>query len=188
MCYDRFDEAKEQRVGIQHGTVVLGVVLYTDIPGERRNFDHFDEMGIGVLSHALHSGRFKLGTVVTIKLETVTVTLFDVGLAIRLCYLGAFFQHTVIFTQAHGSAHIGNTLLTLHQVDDIVRRIDVHLGRVGIFIAEHVTSILDDHTLHAQTDAKGGNVVLAGIFQCYELAFYATLPEARGYNDTVEVF
>ena len=54
-----------------------------------------------------------------------------------------------------------------------------HLRTIGILVAQHVTGKLDDHHLHAQTDAEGGDVVGATILRSDNLTLDATLSEAR---------
>ena len=59
-----------------------------------------------------------------------------------------------------------------------------HLRAIGILVAQHVAGELNDHHLHAQTDAEGWNVVGTGIFCSNDLTLDATLTEARTYHDT----
>ena len=59
-----------------------------------------------------------------------------------------------------------------------------HFCTIRIFVAEDVTGKLDDHHLHTQTNAEGGDVVSASVFDCDNLTLDATLSETRTDNDT----
>ena len=77
--------------------------------------------------------------------------------------------------------------LLVHQVDDVVGRVKIHLHRVGVLKAEDVACELDDHALHAQTDAECGHIVLTAPLQGHELAFDAALSESGSHDDAVHV-
>ena len=66
-----------------------------------------------------------------------------------------------------------------------MRSIDVHLGRIGIFIPQDIASIFDHHTLHTQTDTECRHIVLTGIFQCYEFSLDTSLSETGSDNKAV---
>ena len=64
-----------------------------------------------------------------------------------------------------------------------MRRVGVHLGTIGVLVAQHVAGKLDDHHLHAETDAEGGNVVRAAVLGGDDLALDAALSEAGADDD-----
>ena len=64
-------------------------------------------------------------------------------------------------------------------------RVGVHLAAIGIGQAENVARKLDDHHLHAQTDAEAGHIVGAGILGGQNLALRAALSEARADDEAV---
>ena len=66
-----------------------------------------------------------------------------------------------------------------------MRRLLVHLATVGVGVTEHVASELDDHHLHAEADAEGGDVVCAAVVGCHNLSLDATLSESRADEDAV---
>ena len=82
----------------------------------------------------------------------MAVTLPDEVGAIGSGDLGSWAKDTIVASEAHRSSEIRDTLLLLHQVDDLVRRRGVDLGRMGIMPAQHVAGELDDHALHPETD------------------------------------
>ena len=97
-------------------------------------------------------------------------------------------QCALVGTEAHGSSHVGDVLLLLHDVDDVVWSLFVHLAAVGIGISENVACELNHHHLHSKTDAKCRDVVGAGVFYCRYLTFYASLSESGADDHTVESF
>ena len=147
-CYCLY-EVDKQWVGVQHGALIFGVELCTDVPLHARNLYNLHEVAFGVASHALHAGTLKLLLEVVVEFVAVAMALLDVLLIIYIEHARALLQHTLVCTQTHCSAHIRNILLLLHDVNDIVRSLLVHLSAVGIGIAEHVASKLYHHHLHA---------------------------------------
>ena len=143
-------------------------------------------MSFGVFAHTTHAGILEGLAILVVELETVAVTLTDVSGSVGLGGNRILGQHAVVGTQTHGSAHVGDALLLLHQVDDVVFGGHIHLGRVGIGQAHHVAGILDDHALHTQADTKGRYIVLTGILEGYKLAFDTALSETRSDYYTVE--
>ena len=59
----------------------------------------------------------------------------------------------------------------------------VHFTAVGVLIAQHVAGELDDHHLHTQTDAEGGDVVGASVFGGDNLALDTACAEAWTDDD-----
>lgn len=58
-----------------------------------------------------------------IKLVTVAMTLLYVLCSVGFVCFAAFLQYALIGAQAHGTSHIGNGFLFLHDVDNVVRRL-----------------------------------------------------------------
>ena len=65
-------------------------------------------------------------------------------------------------------------------------RVGVHLGAVGILIAQHFSGKFNHHHLHAQANAKGGDVVGAGISNRFNLSFNAAGAKARANDNAVQ--
>ena len=68
--------------------------------------------------------------------------------AIGLVNATALQQLALVGAQSHGTTHLGDVLLLLHHIDNIVRRLLVHLAAVGILIAQDVACKLYHHHLH----------------------------------------
>ena len=113
-----------------------------------------------------------------------------VALADGLCtiygaHVAAFNQRTLVTSETHGAAHVGDVLLVFHEIYDVVRRLRVHFRTVGIGVAEHVAGELYDHHLHAEAYTEGRLVVFAAILCGEEFAFRAALSEARANDNAV---
>ena len=104
--------------------------------------------------------------------------------AVGLVGLAAGLKHTFVSTQAHSTTHVSDRLLLLHDVDDVVGRLYIHLAAVGIGIPQYVTSKLNGDALHAQTDTEGGYIVGTGIFDGYKLAGNTSLAKSGTYQHT----
>jgi len=61
----------------------------------------------------------------------------------------------------------------------------IHFSGVGFDEAQDVSGKFDDHALHTQTNAKGGQIVFPAIFQCSKLPFNATIAKAGGDDKAV---
>ena len=172
-------------MGVEDGAGVLGVVLRADVPAVVGQLEDLGQATLGVHAGNSHARRLELLAILVVELEAVAVTLLNVGHAIGLCNFCARFDAAGIGAQSHRAAQVGDGLLILHQVDDVVGGLLVHLGAVGIGQAQHVAGKLDDHALHAQADAKGGHVVLTAPLEGHILALDAALPESRCHDDAV---
>ena len=170
---------------IEDGAGVLGVVLGTDVPAMAGEFNDLGQAALGVHTGDGHASVLKTLAILVVELEAVTVTLFDVGLSIGFCNLRARFDGAGIRAKSHRAAHVGDGLLVLHEVDDVVGRLGVNLGAVGIGETQDVACKLDDHALHTQADAEGGHIVLTTPPEGDILALDATLSESRSDDDTV---
>src|SRR2546422_1128735 len=63
-----------------------------------------------------------------------------------------------------------------------VRRLGIHLGRVGALEAAHVARVLDDRHLHAEADAEEGDLALARVAHRLDLDRKSTrLNSSHGY-------
>ena len=159
--------------------------LGADIPLLIGYLDNLYEVGGRIEAHTLHAVIFKRLLIGIIELVTMAMALADLRhLAISLPATAALNQLALIGAQSHRTAHLCDGLLLLHHVDDIMGRLSIHLTTVGILIAQHVAGELDDHHLHAQTDAEGRDIVGAGIFGCDNLSLDAARAKARTDDDT----
>ena len=184
-CNNGIDERHEEGVRVEDGAGVLGVVLRADVPALVGQLNHLGQAALGVHARDGHARCLKALAVLVVELEAVAVTLLDVGHAIGIGNFRASLDTAGISAQTHRAAHVGDRLLVLHEVDDIVAGLGVYLGAVGIGEAQDITCKLDDHALHAQADAEGGHVVLTAPPEGDEFALDAALPESRCHHDAV---
>ena len=178
-------EGHEEGVGIEDGAGVLGVVLGADVPAVARQLDDLGQAALRVHARDGHARLLKALAVLVVELKAVSVALLDVGDAIGLSNLGARLDVAGVSAQSHRAPHVGDRLLILHQVDDIMAGLGVHLGAVGIGQSQHIACELNDHALHTQADAEGGHIVLAAPLEGDKFALDASLPKAWSDDDAV---
>ncbi len=162
------------------------MILCADKPAERGNLDNLHKTGVRVLAHAFHAGLFETCPIVVVELKAVAVTLLNLGGSVGLCGTRTRGKPACIGAEPHGASHVVYALLLLHEVDDIVRGIVVHLGGVGLTESEDVAGKLDDHALHAETYAECGDVIGTAPFESHKLSLYASLAESGGYDHAVK--
>ena len=170
---------------MEYRTGVFRVELDSDVPSAGRYFDYLHETALGVGSGAEHAGFLEVFAVGCPEFVAVTVAFVYEFPAVGLIYLGARSEGAGIGSEPHRPAHHGDALLLFHQFDDRMRGLRVHLGAVGVFHPEDVAGVFNHHHLHAQAYAEGDLVVGPAPAGGDDLAFYASLSEARAYDDSV---
>ena len=182
MLLDGFDEVHEEGVGMENGGGILGMELGADEPFLFGELDNFYQVAFGVGADALHAVLLESGEVVVVEFVAVAMALLDVGLAVDAKCLAALTQLAGVGSEAHRSAHACDVLLLFHEVDDGMLGFWVHFRAVGIGKSEDVAGKFDDHHLHAEADAEGGDVVGAGVLNGCDFAFDAS-PAETGADD-----
>ena len=172
---------------MKHRRGIFWMELGSDIPTQGRYLDYLHQISSRVDAHTFHASRLVFLFICVVEFVAVAMTLFDklrVGCR-RVCFHGATAlpQFAIVCSQTHRSAHLGDAFLFLHQVDDGVRRVCRHLTAVGIRIAQHIPGKLYRHHLHAQTDAKGRNIVRPGVLCGYQFSLNAPLTETGTDDD-----
>ena len=71
----RLDKGDEQRMRVLYGTLVLGMVLYADEPRVVFQFDHFDQVRVGIDADRFEPGFGEFVEIVVVEFITVAVTL-----------------------------------------------------------------------------------------------------------------
>ena len=200
---------------MQHGGAILWMELGSDIPAFIRNLYDFHEVGCWVDAHAFHARLLIFRFVGIVELIAMAMTFLgkktlsllsndgeSLAIARKLCAflpsltggvggvclvrLATLHQFTFVRTQSHGASHLGDVLLLLHDVDDVVWRLRIHLTAVGILVAQHVAGKFDDHHLHTQTDAEGGNIMSAGVFGGNDFSFNTAQAEPWANHDALQ--
>ena len=94
--------------------------LRTDKPLLSRDLDDLDQPTFRVCTDALHAGLFVFLDVVAVELVAMAMAFADSACAIDRMSVRTVANVAFVTTEAHGAAHIGDVLLLLHDVDDIV--------------------------------------------------------------------
>ncbi len=117
----------------------------------------------------------------------MTVPLAHDGLAVRVVHTTPGLEDGVVGAEPLGAALVADVALVVHQVDDRVRRVGIHLRGVGADEPHHVAGELDRHRLQAEAQAEARDVVLTGVPGGSDLALEAAVAEPAGDHDPVEV-
>src|SRR5688572_16765566 len=108
----------------------------------------------------------------------MAVTLEHDRLSVRASRERAGFEHAGIASQAHGAALFRDVPLLRQQIDDRMGRERVEFCRVGVLGPECGARELDDHALHAHTEAQRWHLALATKADGLHPAFDAAVAEA----------
>src|SRR3954453_18231673 len=125
-------------------------------------------------------GLDECGPIVIVDLVAMTVTLMHDGLPIGLVGARAFADFDRLRTESHRPAEVLDLLLLGKQIDHGMRRLRIHLGRVGPFETEHVPRELGDGHVHAETNAEVRDLTLARDTAGEDLPLPAAGAEAAG--------
>src|SRR2546422_5370471 len=181
----RLDEALEERVALHRPRLELGVELAGDEPGMVAELDHLDQRPVGRHAGEPEPALLEPLAIGVVHLVAVAVTLGDLLAIVDPARQRAFLEHAGIRSQAHRPALLREAALRAHQVDHRVRRLGIHLGRVGALEAAHVARVLDDRHLHAEADTEEGNLALARVAHRLDLPLGAARAEAHRHQDRV---
>ena len=96
--------------------------------------------------------------------------------------------HTVIRPESHIGSLRRESLLVLHDVDDIVLSFRGEFLTRCIHDTEDIASIFDRHDLRAETDAEIGDPIYSCILCCHDHPFCASRPESSWDTDPIESF
>ena len=107
-------------MGVEDGAAILGMVLRADVPAVVAQLDDLGESALGIHASDGHTRLLEALAVLVVELKAVAVALLDVRHTVCLCNLRARFHTASVCAQAHRAAHVGDRLLVLHQVDDVV--------------------------------------------------------------------
>ena len=133
----------------------LRVELNCNEPGVNvlRKLNDFDKLTVGRETSELQTLCSELLTVGVVELVTMTVTLVDKTLAVKLAGDGIFVKLAGIQTQAHCTAHV-NALLVGHDVDNVVLVLTELRGACALQTAD-ISCELDNRHLLSMTSTAG---------------------------------
>ena len=126
-------------------------------------------------------GLFVFLAEIIVELIAMAVTFANNFVAIDSTHAATLAKAAFVTAQTHRATHVGNVLLVLHDVDDVVRSLRIHFDRVGILVAQYVSvPEFDNHHLHTQADTEGRQVVFAAVLCSNDFAFDTTLAKIPG--------
>src|SRR5210317_466064 len=161
--------------------------LATEKPWVISNLDNLDEVFFRINSGKDQTAFFQRFAVGVIELETMTMALTDIFLAINSACQSLLLQGAGISPKPHCAAFTLDLLLTFHNVND--RVLGVFLEFTGISFLDFTdrTRKLDHGHLHTKADAKEGDLVFPGMSNRSNLPLAATLAETTRDQDTVDI-
>ena len=159
--------------------------LHADVEAVFRDLDDFDQCAVrgcaGDGQSCFHKG-FAVGVAV---FKAVPVPLGDLLCPIGFLHHGSRIDFAGVGAQTHGTALALHLCLLFHQVDDAVFAIFREFAAVCIRDPQDAAGVLDDGDLHAQANAKVGNVMFSCIAAGQDHALNAADAKAARDQDAV---
>src|SRR5437763_12112228 len=181
------DELAEERRRPRRPRLELRMELRGDEPRVVRQLDDLDQAPLLEGAADDEAGVDEPLAVGVVDLVTVPVAFGDHRLAaVDVTRPGAVDELDRLRPQAHRAAEILDVLLLGQEVDHRVRRLGIHLGRVGAVEVADVTRELGDGDVHAEADAEIGDRLLARDAAGAELPFPAARAEAARDEHAVD--
>lgn len=112
-----FDKSDEHRVGFVGAALELWVILASQHEWVIDAFDNFYEAVVWVHARCADTPGIVLGNILVVRFVTVSVSLYDVSLAICFGGQGALLKVASVITQAHSAASAFLALLAFHGRD-----------------------------------------------------------------------
>src|SRR5579872_35612 len=181
----RLDESPEQRMRIERPRFQLRVELASEEPWMSLQFHDLDQVLIGRKAGREETDAFEALAIVIVHFVAMAMALGNVALAIKRERERTRLDHAWPRAEAHGAALLRDIFLRVHDVDDLIRRLGIDLGRVRLGQAEQIPRGLDDHHVEAIADAEDRHAILARVTNRANLASRAAFAEAPGDNDRV---
>ena len=182
------DELAEERRGPRRPRLELRVELRRDEPRVVGQLDDLDEAALLERAADDEAGVDQRLPVGVVHLVAVAVALGDDRLvAVHLAGARVVGELDGLRAEAHRAAEVLDLLLLGQQVDHRVRRLGIHLGRVGAVEAADVARELRHGDVHAEADAEVRDRVLARDAAGEDLALPAARAEAAGHEHAVDL-
>lgn len=180
------DKGAEERMRLEGLGLELRVKLAAYEERVARDLDNFDIGGVGGSAGDLEACPGEDGFVFTVEFIAVAVAFADLGGPVSFGRQGAGFHSAGPGSEAHGAAHLFDPGEFAELIDDAVRGGGIEFAGVRILQAADIARVLDARSLHAEADAKVGNLFFAGVADGVEHAFDTAFAEAAGDEDAVE--
>src|SRR5215217_643747 len=177
-------------MSVERLRLVFRVKLAADKPrmNVARQLDHLDKLAIGRHAAEHQTFLFEPLSKLRIKLVTMSMTLADlVYTTINSLDQRAGRQPAGPCAESHRAAE----LLDVHEISQFknnrVRRFDIEFSRIGVFQLTNIPRVLDTGGLHSQTNTEERRARLARVVDRANHSRDATLAEAAGHKDRIEV-
>src|ERR1051326_8439381 len=162
--------------------------LATEIPGMVGDLADLDINRVGSLARQFQTMLGQDWFELAVELITVAMPFADLRHTVGGAREPAFREIAGKRPQAHGAAELVDAFQLAQFKDDARRCGRIELGRVGMFHATDVASVLDHHRLHAEADAEIRNLVLARIANGVDHALDTALAKTARHENAIESF
>src|SRR5579859_2074460 len=157
------DEGGEERMRLERFGLEFGVELAAEEPGVLGGLDYFDVVFVGGAAGDAQSGVGQSFLVVAVEFVAVAMAFANLRFAVSLGGKRTGFEFAGPSAQAHGATHFVDAEKFAQFIDDAMGRLRIAFGSIGLLQPGNVARVFHGGTLHAETDAEIGNLVLAGV-------------------------
>ncbi len=165
----------------------LGMELTADEPRVIGQLDYLHQRAVGREPSATHPILGQDVAVRVVHFVAVTVPFADLLAAVDLGRSRAGPQAAGVRSEPHGTPHVLDVALRIHERDHRILALRLELAGVGLRQLAHVAGELDHRHLEPQTDAEERQVVLARPAHRLHHPLDAALSEAARHEQCVVV-
>ena len=115
------------------------------------------------------------------------MALRDGRLSVCRVNLRAWFENGEAGAEPLGPALVADITLIEHEIDDRMRGVRIHLGRIGADEVHHIAGEVHRHRLQSETEPEARHPLLPGESGCGNLAFESPFAVAARNDDAVEI-
>src|SRR5579862_3728627 len=165
----------------------FGMKLAANKPGVIGHFDNFDIHAIGRPAGNAESGAGERLLVLAIKFVAMAMALGDLQRAVGLMRKRAGFEFARPRPKPHRAAHFVHAEQFAQFVNHAIRSRGIELRAIRIFNSRHLPCVLNRRALHAETNPKEWNFLLARISNRLNHPGNAALAESARHQNAVGV-
>src|SRR4051794_9251127 len=186
-CERRADELAEERRRAGRPRLELRMELAGDEPRVTRELDDLDQPPLLEGPADDEPGVDESRPEVVVDLVAVAVPLVDDRFRVRLLRAGARGELDRLRAEPHRPAQVLDLFLLWKQIDDGIRRLGIHLRRVGTVEADHMARVLGDRDVHAEANAEVRNLPLSSDAAGQDLPSPPARAEPAGNEHAVDL-
>ena len=176
------DEFREERMRLIGAGLEFGMELHADIEIAIREFHGLHDMSRGGRAAEGQAALLERLFIFIIELISMTVALFDKGLAVTGIHRRSLLHLARIGAETH-RASLDDAMLIGHEIDDEMGAFLIEFAAVRVLIAEDMTGVFDDADLHAEANAEIRELMLSRILTGGDHPLDAPVAEAAGDED-----